>query len=284
MNIVAEPQWTEIVEKLQLNKITALLVGASDTGKSTLARFFIESLLKNGKTVCLLDADIGQSTIGPPATVSLKFYRNLDDLKSSSPDYMSFIGVFNPSKRIPHILRSIKVLFDIVKDRSSMPIIVDTTGLVSGDIGFYLKTSKIKLIRPDYVIALQRDRELEHLLSAMDERRIIRVPASDHVKERTRQYRINYRNRRFREYFQNLHIHCLSLNNVSLIYKDRTYKPSEIFIKENTILGLNREGDITLGLGLFERIAEGRIFITTPLEMLKEINRIVVGEIQYLGQ
>jgi polynucleotide 5'-hydroxyl-kinase GRC3/NOL9 len=197
---------------------------------------------------------------------------------------MSFIGVFNPSKRIPLMLRSIKALFDIAKNRSSMHIIVDTTGLVSGEIGFYLKTRKIKLIRPDYVIALQRDNELEHILSAIEEFKIIRAPVSAHVKERTRQYRINYRNRRFKEYFQDLHIHYLSLNDVSLIYKDNLYKPSEIFIKENTVLGLNREGDITMGLGLFERISEGKIFITTPLEILKEINKIIVGEIQYLGQ
>jgi len=216
--------------------------------------------------------------------VSLKFYHNQDDLNSSSPDYMSFVGVFNPSKRIPQILRGIKMLFDIARKRTSMQVIVDTTGLISGEIGFHLKTGKIKLIRPDYVIALQRDKELEHILSAIDERRIIRIPVSPYVKERTRQYRINYRNRRFKEYFQALHIHYLSLNDVSLIYKNNLYKPSEIFIKENTLLGLNRDDDITLGLGLFERIGEGKIFVTTPLEALKGINRIVVGEIQYLEQ
>ncbi|NOY64058.1 MAG: hypothetical protein GXO97_01450 [Nitrospirae bacterium] len=282
MSIISEASWLTIVEKLLSPGTTALLLGASDSGKTTLSWFLTESLLKAGKDVCLLDADIGQSTIGPPATVSLKFYHNQDDLKSSSPDYMSFVGVFNPSKRIPQILRSIKVLFDIARKRASMQVIVDTTGLISGEIGFHLKTGKIKLIRPDYVIALQRDRELEHILSAIDEHRIIRVPVSPHVKERTRQYRINYRNRRFKEYFQGLHIHCLSLNEISLIYKDRIYKPSEIFIKENTVLGLNREEDITPGLGLFERIDSGRIFITTPLETLKGINRIIVGEIQYI--
>ncbi len=282
MKIVPGPEWFEIAERLERHAGKILLIGASDTGKTSLSRFLVETLVRSGREVCLLDADIGQSTIGPPATVSMRFYHEEEDLHCISPDYMSFIGVFNPSKRIRQMLRAIRVLYDIARERPTVRIIVDTTGLVSGRIGFYLKTGKIRLIRPDYVVALQRTHELEHILSAVEGSRIIRVPVSPCVKERTRQYRINYRNRRFREYFQDLSIHSLSLHDISLVYRDRIYKPAEIFIKDNTVLGLNSESDITLGLGLFDGIGEGKIFITTPLESLKGINRVVVGEIQYI--
>jgi len=40
-----------------------LLLGATDTGKSTLAQFLISHLCQRGLMVALVDADIGQSSI-----------------------------------------------------------------------------------------------------------------------------------------------------------------------------------------------------------------------------
>ncbi|MCX6029221.1 MAG: Clp1/GlmU family protein, partial [Chloroflexi bacterium] len=48
-----------------------LIVGAPDTGKSTLARYLYDRLTAAGRRVALLDGDPGQSTLGPPATMTL---------------------------------------------------------------------------------------------------------------------------------------------------------------------------------------------------------------------
>ena len=50
---------------------TVLLLGATDTGKSVLARELLNRGVRAGKSVALVDADIGQSDIGPPATIGL---------------------------------------------------------------------------------------------------------------------------------------------------------------------------------------------------------------------
>ena len=51
------------------------LLGAADVGKSRFCRFLSERLLAAGHGVALVDADIGQKDIGPPAAVTLGYPR-----------------------------------------------------------------------------------------------------------------------------------------------------------------------------------------------------------------
>lgn len=60
-------------EQLELDKLAGsiILVGRTDTGKSTLARGLVKGMVEKGSTVGWIDGDIGQSTLGMPATMDL---------------------------------------------------------------------------------------------------------------------------------------------------------------------------------------------------------------------
>ena len=45
----------------------SMLIGGLDTGKTTLALQAVRVALASGRTPVLVDADVGNSTIGPPA-------------------------------------------------------------------------------------------------------------------------------------------------------------------------------------------------------------------------
>src|SRR3954451_21991417 len=49
----------------------ALVLGAADVGKSTFCRFLLGHLRARGRRTALLDTDVGQKTVGPPACVTL---------------------------------------------------------------------------------------------------------------------------------------------------------------------------------------------------------------------
>ena len=66
MEISAPKEWFGLLDVLEEEKGVAILLGATDTGKSTLAKFLISHLCKRGLKVGLVDADIGQSFLGPP--------------------------------------------------------------------------------------------------------------------------------------------------------------------------------------------------------------------------
>jgi polynucleotide 5'-hydroxyl-kinase GRC3/NOL9 len=60
---------------------SVMLIGAIDTGKTTMARRIVGTAVEAGRTVGYVDADIGNSSIGPPSCVSLKVVRNEADLE-----------------------------------------------------------------------------------------------------------------------------------------------------------------------------------------------------------
>jgi len=97
MDIIPSPEWESVSEALLNKKGTGIIIGSTDSGKSTFARFLIGKLLMQNLSVCLVDSDIGQSALGLPGTVSMKCFCLPDDLQNFVFEKMSFIGVVNPA-------------------------------------------------------------------------------------------------------------------------------------------------------------------------------------------
>lgn len=146
---------------------SVLLIGGMDTGKSTLAVAIAREALGRGRSVALVDADIGNSTIGPPACVGLKILRNdVDIADRSRADRLHFVGGIAPDRLVLQHVIATTALAQAGAEMADL-VIVDTTGTVSGVIGQTLKYHKVELIRPDLVLALQRGGELEPVIGML---------------------------------------------------------------------------------------------------------------------
>ncbi|MDH7500916.1 MAG: Clp1/GlmU family protein, partial [candidate division NC10 bacterium] len=55
-----------------------MVVGKADVGKTTFARYLYERLSEHSRKVAYLDGDPGQSTLGPPCTLTLALAREGD--------------------------------------------------------------------------------------------------------------------------------------------------------------------------------------------------------------
>ena len=64
-NITISPSWVKLLDKLNKDKGIVMVIGASDTGKSTLVSYLARELYSKGNNVCIIDGDVGQSIIGP---------------------------------------------------------------------------------------------------------------------------------------------------------------------------------------------------------------------------
>lgn len=71
MEVQAPKEWHDVLNVLEKEKGTVILLGTTDTGKSTLAKFLVTHLCKRGLKVPFVDADIGQSFLGPPTAIGL---------------------------------------------------------------------------------------------------------------------------------------------------------------------------------------------------------------------
>ena len=238
----------------------------------------VRRLVKEAITVSVVDADIGQSTLGLPGTISAKVFSYEKDIEQYTFEEMFFVGTTNPAKKISLMVNGSKRMVDTCREKSDI-IFIDTTGLITGEIGRALKIGKIRTIKPEHIIALQRNDELEHILMLVENRVIHRISVSMMAKCRDRENRIRYRKKKFLDYFGEkwnseilLHQHdaMFFLNGKSFNLKGSDFKAG-------TIIGLNHNDD-TMALGMITEMTEDSIIFKSPLRSLRGINRVLFSE------
>jgi len=278
MEILPEPEWEGLLREFKKHSGTALLLGATDSGKSTLVKYLTERLIGEGITVSIVDSDIGQSSLGLPGTISMKAFSNESDIENYTFEKMFFVGTTNPAKQISLLIDGTKKMVDVGREKSAITL-VDTTGLITGEIGRALKIGKIKAIKPEYVIALQRQDELEHILRLLEDFTIHRIGVSMAAKCRSRENRIKYRQKKFLDYFDEKRISefLLHQNDAGFFYNGKSLNLAADDFKPGTIIGLNRDND-TIALGLLVDISEDSITFKSPIQSLRRINRILFSE------
>ena len=145
----------------------AMLMGSVDTGKTTLALQASRLAIGSGRTVAIVDADVGNSTVGPPACVGLKVLRTAEDIDNvREPDRLHFVGTITPARLVLQQVVATAAMVDQARHLADL-VILDTTAVVSGVAGETLKYHKAELCRPDKVVALQRGGEMEPVVGML---------------------------------------------------------------------------------------------------------------------
>lgn len=223
--IIVPSEWDEVKDKFIDKGKKLICIGGSDSGKTTFILYLTNSIVSLGKRVGVLDLDIGQSNIGPPGTIGYGIVDStIDSLDMIKPKKMVFIGTVSPKGNLLQIIVGARKLLDSMEKEEIDYILIDTTGLVEGIIAEVLKHNKIESLNPDFIVLFQKESERENLIKPFlfDGREIFRLKISNGVRERSRIERIEYRKKKFYEYFKNS-------------------KRVEIFFKEHNILGYNIE-------------------------------------------
>ncbi len=275
--IFPEPEWEGLIDALIIHKGTAFLIGATDSGKSTLSQYLIERLISKNIITALIDSDIGQSSLGLPGTISAKILKTEKDIEDFIAEKFFFIGSLNPAQKISLMIEGTKKMIRMVRPVSEI-ILVDTTGLIQGEIGKVLKIGKVKAVKPDHIIAVQRHDELEHILTLLEDVPIYRVNVSRMARERSREARMRYRRDRFHEYFDEEKIHEFLLDDVDFFHNGKPFRPMRTDFQEGTLIGLNHQEE-TLALGILLELDSHSVAFKSPLKSVKGINRVVFGDI-----
>ena len=133
-----------------------LVVGATDRGKSSYCKFLVNALLREGRAVSFVDADIGQKDVGPPATVALAEFLGAANFTQATCHGMYFVGHINP---MAHFLPLVLGTRQMVETAKGEFVVIDTAGLVQGR-GQVLIGFQIESLRPDVLVCLERGDEL----------------------------------------------------------------------------------------------------------------------------
>jgi polynucleotide 5'-hydroxyl-kinase GRC3/NOL9 len=197
--IATSAEWESFITSFRGG--TLFLLGKSDTGKSTFCRYLIERCSPVSR-IAYLDGDTGQSTLGPPATAGLAIYDGDPDTPVAM--HLRFIGDISPRGHLMQGLTALKRLQETSRQFQPWITIIDSPGYVAGDAAREYQFSQIELMRPDHLVAIQEQDELEEILALFRDHPVIRTHrfrVSPAVKKRSREWRTRYRTERFSRAF-----------------------------------------------------------------------------------
>lgn len=201
------PSWQRALDELRARPGVIMVLGALDTGKSTLVQVVIHSVQQAGRTVGWVDCDVGQSDLGPPTTIGLAIVTPSTDVATEvQADAMRFVGSTSPSGHLLPMVTGTLRMMQLAEQRNAEAIVINTTGMVYGGSARALNMHLLDVVKPDDILALQAQSEIEHLLRPIERQgrsRLHRLPVSQKVRHRSREARRQIRQERFRAYFQN---------------------------------------------------------------------------------
>jgi len=205
--------WRRTIELILERPGTVVMLGPVDVGKTTAATALANAAVRAGRPTAVVDADTGQSDIGPPATVALGLpqhpVRAMADLPAAAA---YFVGDTSPRRVYRWLVEGAVRLVGRARARGAEVVVVDTTGWVEGPAAVAAKVHKIGRIDPRHVIAIQREEEVEPILARLSGRIAVhRFRPSPAVRPRSSEERRAIRERRFHGYFGHAHRHVLHL-------------------------------------------------------------------------
>jgi polynucleotide 5'-hydroxyl-kinase GRC3/NOL9 len=258
-----------LVDEAVRTKHTVVLFGGLDTGKSTLSRGLLEAAVAAGRACAYLDADVGQKTVGPPATVTLKLIRGPADLEPvtlAQEDAMWFVGSTSPEGHLLQVVTGVASLFRQAKEAAADFVVVDSSGLVSGVHGQILKYHKVEMLRPDLVVGLQRGEELLPLLGVIQRffaTEVVPLGVHPGLVPTTVEQRAENRERAMAAYFSG-ELHRFRV-------KPTVFMPAlpplfDLAQLDHLLVGLSDGAGAYLGLGYLEHVPEeGILRLISPV-------------------
>jgi polynucleotide 5'-hydroxyl-kinase GRC3/NOL9 len=249
-------EWAQAAEHV-CRQVTrrALVLGARDVGKSTFCRFLADASLQASRGTALLDTDVGQKMIGPPACVTMSDAHGLS---------LAFVGTTNP---VLGWRRLIDGMHRLVERTDVDFLIVNTSGLLAGP-GQRLKAAKIDELRPDLLIVLGEDPVLEAIAGDRPALPVLRLPSSPGARRKTDGERRAARREAFRIYFAGATILRLERRMVQSMEADAA-------LPAGLLVGLSDERT-DLGLGLVVDSNDATLEVLSPVAG-NGIRRIVPG-------
>ncbi|MEI6915852.1 MAG: Clp1/GlmU family protein [Armatimonadota bacterium] len=181
-----------------------LVVGPPDVGKSTFCLALANACVVQGKRCVLLDADMGQSEVGPPGTLGLT---HLDQAVASFADLQAdelfFVGSTSP---VGHLLQCVTGIARLSASAAHLDphlTLIDMPGFAVGHMAATLIDDAIRVADVDYVVLLRREGQMgsvHAVLRGLRRPEQIVLPPASSVLRRSQDVRSTRRRLKFASY------------------------------------------------------------------------------------
>jgi len=255
---------------------TLLLLGAADTGKTTLMDALVERLARR-QPVALVDADTGQSHIGPPTTVGW----TLCETRPGAPGMptakgIAFVGDVTPVGHLLQLLAGLALCVEQARQAADV-VLIDTPGLVTGGAACSQWRTVQRLLRPERIVALQRENEMGELLGGLETglSAIQKVKSPARLRRKSPEVRQEHRRRLFEAYFRDATDYTLSLKGLAVRSTQRM-TPGDVI---GRIVGLTDAGGQDMAIGVIKgwQRRKAKMTVHAPALDLGRVRCLTVG-------
>lgn len=258
-----------------------LILGAADTGKTTLAAALAKRAASS-EPVAIIDADIGQSHIGPPTTVGWAVLDNPQlDFSALAVRGISFVGDVTP---VGHLLQLTAAILQCVEQASKAAklCLIDTPGLVYGPASSALWWTVQRVLKPESILAVQRDDELNDILVGLRslDLQLELVICPEQIPLKSRESRRSYRQRQFGEYFRSSCHYDINLSNVA-VQSGRLSREG----LAGRVVALRDGKGVDVAIGIVADWKDDReiVVIRAPQVDIQRIRCLVIGDVTLRG-
>lgn len=279
--ITVPEEWEEILYFLRERKGGMVyVVGAADRGKTTFCRWLTRRLSTMEMTG-FLDCDIGQSTLGPPATLGLALYAGGSEVPQAT--YFRFVGAVTPSGHMVQELVGALRLKEKGKEQGAIYLVADSPGWVVEPAAQEFHVRMIDLLQPEVIVGFEKGPELEGILVNFRRHpgmRIFECTTPMEVVERKRDWRKLYRFQRFSEYFSRAVPHARFIAGLGI-----HGRIPESFCEDDwrhLLIALCDPEMMVVALGLVDRLdlVTGTLSFRAPPHDAHRVASIHVGSLQ----
>jgi polynucleotide 5'-hydroxyl-kinase GRC3/NOL9 len=189
---------------LALNKPAVVMVlGGVDSGKTSFCTFLVNAAVKQNLKTGIIDADLGQSDVGPPSTVGFNFVSEpVKDLFELHAKDAVFVGSTSPSGALNKLAHGLSSLKDRLLVAGADFIVVNTDGWISGTEAVEYKFELIERVNPTAIAGLQQENELAPIFQALPNQNFLVINSPKLVHPRNRENRRLLRELSYKKYMK----------------------------------------------------------------------------------
>jgi polynucleotide 5'-hydroxyl-kinase GRC3/NOL9 len=267
-SVAGMSMWQDVACMALARHSTVMLAGDTDTGKTTLSTFLANVALGLGMKPCVVDGDVGQGDIAPPAAMgAATISKTVTDLRDAYANLFEFVGSISPVG----LERVAAAKLARITDRSGSlgdVRIVNTDGYARNG-GVSYKVMIANRLQPDAIICVGDNQELAGALESA-RHRVLRAPSSSQAVK-SRSERIG---RRLDQFL--LHVGSgtagAELSQVKFVYMGRIFSPRHLYNPplaqldprniRGMFVGLGSRNNVS-GFGIVTSLSFGKIRIQT---------------------
>ncbi len=207
--------WEDALKEIKVCKkpLTVMVMGDVDSGKTSFCTYLVNQALGMKWKVAIIDADLGQSDVGPPSTIGFsRVTTPIKDLFEIEAEKAFFVGLTSPSQVMYRVIEGLTELKNSVEGEDVDLLAINTDGWISGEEAVSYKVGLTKKVVPDMVVGIQETDELAPMLTALKETKTLAINSPPAIKKRGQEKRRVLRELGYKKYLKKAKVRSFPLN------------------------------------------------------------------------